>query len=96
MNISGNTIFIPGGTSGIGLGLALRLQAAGNTVVIAGRRTELLESITREHPGLHSIALDTTDADAVVAVSARRADRRLRESATRDDGGGIRRARRDS
>ena len=69
MNISGNTIFIPGGTSGIGLGLALRFQAAGNTVIIAGRRTALLESITAEHPGIHSIELDTTDADAVAAVS---------------------------
>jgi short-subunit dehydrogenase involved in D-alanine esterification of teichoic acids len=75
VNISGNTIFIPGGASGIGLGLALRLQAAGNTVILAGRRTELLESITREHPGLHSIALDTTDADAVVAVSKTVQDR---------------------
>ena len=69
MKISGNTIFIPGGTSGIGLGLALRFQAAGNTVIIAGRRTELLESIAREHPGIQTIELDTTDADAVVAVS---------------------------
>ena len=70
MNISGNTIFIPGGTSGIGLGLALRFQSAGNTVIIAGRRTALLESITSGHPGIHSIELDTTDADAVAAVSA--------------------------
>lgn len=69
MQITGNTIFLPGGTSGIGLGLALRLQAAGNTVIIAGRRTELLEQITSEHPGIESIALDTTDADAIVRVS---------------------------
>ena len=69
MRISGNTIFIPGGTSGIGLGLALRFQAAGNTVIIAGRRTELLASIAAEHPGIQTIELDTTDADAVVAVS---------------------------
>ncbi|PRY65854.1 short-subunit dehydrogenase involved in D-alanine esterification of teichoic acids [Glaciihabitans tibetensis] len=69
MNISGNTIFIPGGTSGLGLGLALRLHAAGNTVIIAGRRAELLESITRDHPGIESIALDTTDPAAVVRVS---------------------------
>jgi len=69
VRISGNTIFIPGGTSGIGLGLALRFQAAGNTVIIAGRRTELLASIAAEHPGIQTIELDTTDADAVVAVS---------------------------
>jgi uncharacterized oxidoreductase len=69
MNISGNTIFIPGGTSGLGLGLALRLQAKGNTVIIAGRRTELLESISAENPGIESIALDTTDPEAIVRVA---------------------------
>ena len=39
MNITGNTIFIPGATSGLGLGLALRFQAAGNYVIVGGRRT---------------------------------------------------------
>jgi uncharacterized oxidoreductase len=47
MNITGNTIFIPGATSGIGLALALRLKDRGNTVVIGGRRTELLAKRTR-------------------------------------------------
>ncbi|HSS90807.1 MAG TPA: hypothetical protein VLL69_15940, partial [Streptosporangiaceae bacterium] len=44
MNISGNTVFIPGATGGIGLALALALalQARGNTVIVGGRRTELL------------------------------------------------------
>jgi len=42
MNITGNTIFIPGSTSGIGLALALRLREKGNTVIVGGRRTELL------------------------------------------------------
>jgi uncharacterized oxidoreductase len=69
MRISGNTIFIPGATSGIGLGLALRLADAGNRVVIAGRRQELLDGITAEHPAIESVALDTTDPDAVVRVS---------------------------
>ena len=61
MNISGNTIFIPGSTSGIGLALALALQARGNTVIIGGRRTELLEQIAAEHPGLDTVQLDTAD-----------------------------------
>ncbi|MET7438191.1 oxidoreductase, partial [Streptomyces sp. NPDC005568] len=52
MNISGNTIFIPGSTSGIGLALALELRARGNTVIIGGRRTELLERIAAEYPGI--------------------------------------------
>ena len=40
MNISGNTIFIPGSTGGIGLALATRLQARGNAVIVGGRRSK--------------------------------------------------------
>lgn len=69
MNITGNTIFIPGGTSGIGLGLALRFHAAGNTVIIAGRRTELLEQITAEHPGIEGVQLDVTDPASIRAAA---------------------------
>ena len=61
MDITGNTVFIPGATSGIGLALALRLHEEGNTVVVGGRRTALLEQITGEHPGLHAVPIDTTD-----------------------------------
>ncbi|MEV7428954.1 SDR family NAD(P)-dependent oxidoreductase [Nocardioides sp. NPDC092400] len=61
MRIHGNTIFVPGATSGIGLALALRLHELGNTVVVGGRRTELLERIAAEHPGLHTVRIDTTD-----------------------------------
>ncbi|MFF5078261.1 SDR family oxidoreductase [Actinoplanes sp. NPDC000266] len=68
MNISGNTIFIPGATSGIGLGLALRLQAKGNTVIVGGRRTELLEQIGAEHPGIGTVTIDTTDPASITAA----------------------------
>jgi short-subunit dehydrogenase involved in D-alanine esterification of teichoic acids len=61
MNISGNTIFIPGSTSGIGLALALELQARGNTVIVGGRRAELLERIAAQHSGLGTVQVDTTD-----------------------------------
>jgi uncharacterized oxidoreductase len=61
MKISGNTIFIPGSTSGIGLALALALQAKGNTVVVGGRRQELLAEIAAAHPNLGTVQIDTTD-----------------------------------
>jgi len=65
MNISGNTIFIPGSTSGIGWALALRLHAKGNTVIVGGRRRELLEQIAAEHPGLDTVQIDTADSGSV-------------------------------
>jgi len=67
MNITANTIFIPGATSGIGLALATRLQAAGNTVVIGGRRTDVLERLAAEH-GLSTVTIDTTDAASVLSA----------------------------
>jgi uncharacterized oxidoreductase len=71
MDITGNTIFIPGATSGIGLALALALQEKGNEVVVGGRRTELLDRITAEHPGLHGYRIDTADPEDVAEVAKR-------------------------
>jgi uncharacterized oxidoreductase len=70
MNISGNTVFIPGSTSGIGLAFALALQARGNTVIVGGRRAELLAQIAAEHPGLDTVQIDTTDAASIGAAAA--------------------------
>jgi uncharacterized oxidoreductase len=69
MNISGNTVFIPGSTSGIGLALAVELQARGNTVIIGGRRAGLLEQIAVQHPGLGTVQLDTADPASIESAA---------------------------
>jgi short-subunit dehydrogenase involved in D-alanine esterification of teichoic acids len=69
MNISGNTVFIPGSTSGIGLALALELQARGNTVIVGGRRAAELERIAAEHPGLDTVEIDTTDPASIASAA---------------------------
>jgi uncharacterized oxidoreductase len=69
MNISGNTIFIPGSTSGIGLALALALKARGNTVIVGGRRADLLQRIAAEHPGIDTVQIDTTDAASIESAA---------------------------
>jgi uncharacterized oxidoreductase len=68
--IQGNTVFIPGATSGIGLALALELQAKGNTVVVGGRRTELLDQLAAEHPGLGTVVVDVADAASIETAAA--------------------------
>ncbi|QGN33582.1 SDR family oxidoreductase [Microlunatus sp. Gsoil 973] len=69
MNISGNTIFIPGATSGIGLALAQRLQTRGNLVVIGGRRADLLAQLRADH-GFGTVVIDTTDPASVSNATA--------------------------
>lgn len=70
MRITGNTVFVAGATSGIGLGLALRLHASGNRVIVSGRREALLRRITEDHPGIESVVLDTTDPAGIEKVTA--------------------------
>lgn len=70
MDITGNTIFIPGATSGIGLALALRLQERGNTVIVGGRRGDRLTAIAAAHPELHTVRIDTADPTSIREAAA--------------------------
>jgi short-subunit dehydrogenase involved in D-alanine esterification of teichoic acids len=63
MDISNRTVFIAGATSGIGLELARRFAAAGSTVIVGGRRTDLLAQIAAE--GLATVQIDVTDQDSI-------------------------------
>lgn len=58
MNLSGNTVLVTGGGSGIGLAIATRFLQAGSKVVICGRRVGALEEASKGHPGLKTIQCD--------------------------------------
>ena len=61
MKMTGNTILITGGTSGIGRALAEAFYDRGNRVIITGRRLSLLEEIAADRPGLVGLPLDLDD-----------------------------------
>jgi uncharacterized oxidoreductase len=57
----GNTILVTGGATGLGRALAAHFHSLGNTVIIASRRTALLESVAAEYPGMQAMTVDIRD-----------------------------------
>lgn len=85
MELSGATVLVTGGSSGIGAATARTLAAAGANVLVAGRNTARLRAVAAETGGLAIEAdLAAPDGPAHLASAALRAAATLRGAADRN------------
>ena len=70
----GNTILMTGGGSGIGAALAQRFHDRGNTVIVAGRRAEVLQGVVAGRPNMHALELDVDSAAGIADFAERLLD----------------------
>ena len=65
MQISGNTILVTGGNSGLGRRFAEEFAKRGNKVIITGRRQTAIDEVLAANPGMVGYLLDMQDAGAI-------------------------------
>jgi uncharacterized oxidoreductase len=70
MKLTGNTVFITGGGSGIGRALAEEFHRNGNHVIVGGRRKERLRQTIEANPGMDAIEVDVSSRESVRTVAA--------------------------
>jgi uncharacterized oxidoreductase len=68
MKLSGNTVLITGGGSGIGLELAKQLRERENEIIITGRDAAKLEKAKSAVPGLHVFQSDVSKPSDIDAL----------------------------
>ena len=64
-----NTIFITGGSSGIGRGLAEAFYKLGHRVIIGGRREDLLREVCAANPGMNFVGVDVASVESIRAAA---------------------------
>ena len=68
MELSKNKMLITGGGSGLGLGLTEKFVQEGNTVIICGRRKNVLDEAAQKFPGVITYVADLSNEQGRIAL----------------------------
>ncbi len=70
MKLSGNTILITGGSTGIGLAFARKFKEMGNEIIITGRSQAKLDAAAADLPGISTIQCDAASVADITRMAA--------------------------